>query len=307
MKYIIDNVMKAEEDRFVKKAFLVTDDKVSYFSDRMPRLKYMRLNMSGFLLTPGHIIVDSQLLEMDSYCNYKEEMKTLVKNGCTTVIVCCKNDTEKDLKADIKRARHKMINSPIDYVLSLSVSLRNLTPNLIRICKKERIPIIFVSFSELEEIDLVQWERIREAMFPLQILIIPQYEEHSSLNENPKKVYNYWKVIMNRQRISTTLSFPEDYVPLSKLLMKMIGLYPRKGELLVGSDIDYLLYHDSSVDHFENFRYDRGNPTLVVLRGVVLKAGEQVFIRPGFGKEIQIKVPGHFVPISEAHYYGVDS
>ncbi|MBU8907258.1 hypothetical protein [Desertibacillus haloalkaliphilus] len=305
MKYILEGVQEVESGRYIQRSYLIHGHKVSYVSERSRRLKHVKVNTDGFTLKAGYIMNDYQLLTQMSYSTSKLKIKQLIEKGCTTVITYCNVNYHHELKSKLRKARHQMINSAIDYVIGITVPSAALNPELIRACKHELVPVIRVTFHDSCDIRQIQWQRINEAMMTYSPVIIPVRENENDLKKKQvDKEREYWNRLMNQYRIPTTQDLPE-HTPLSKLACKKIGLYPSKGELVVGSELDYNLFQQKGqseiVAEDDEFLYDKDKPDIVVAKGTVLKAGEHVYYRPGMGREFKVKLPGHFLPITEAY------
>lgn len=255
----------------------------------MEKLKHVRMNTDGFYLSTGKIMNDFQLGKEMDFIEFKQHITELISKGCTTVIVYSEIPYVSQFSACMKRTRHNMINSSIDYVIGIKIKSHLLTPLLIRKCRKEKVPIILVEIDTIEELEKIIWERIREAMYHYQILIIPRLRRKQNALLQNHLAESVRKFLMNK-KILTYLPFPDAHVEFDKNLCKILGLYPRKGELLVGSDVDYNLFRESE-------RNNLSRPNVVVLRGKVLKANDTIHYQPGYGQEVIINVPGHFIPI----------
>ena len=115
------------------------------------------------------------------------------------------------------------------------------------------------------------------------------------MNSKKEIIYQQkWKDFIRNYKIPNYVPFPDEHERFGKDLCKLIGLFPTKGELLVGSDVDYNLY-----DHKDPI--ESSLPKVVVLRGRVIKADDRISYIPGYGREIKIKMPGQFIPISLVH------
>ncbi|WP_209122606.1 hypothetical protein [Alkalihalobacillus sp. BA299] len=305
MKYILADAKREEGNPFQKKSYYIENDSVSYVNDKMDKLQFTRINLTGFTLAAGHIMNDFNLMNFDHKEAYKMRFKRLIEKGCTTIITYPYVDEVNELKKKLRLARHKLINSPIDFVIGIQTSIHSLTPLLIRKCRLEKVPVIIVNIQSLDDITGVAWGRIKEAMLTYQLLIIPQWTETSLTRKLEEKLAEVWDMISNQYRIPTHFPFPGEHEPLPKVLSKKIGLYPRKSELIVGSHVDYILFQNGETEQDPDPIIPI-EPAVVVLRGKVLKAGDYVYFKPGFGREVRITLPRHFLPISEAFKKVID-
>lgn len=289
MKYILENVKKIENNHLKRISFLVEDSQISYVNQQMKRLKYLRINTDGFYLKSGFIMNDFSLGQETNFFRFKERIKRLINKGCTTVVTYSEITSERQFAECLRKTRHNMINSSIDYVIGIKVQSKIVSPSLIRKCHREKIAIILIEFDSFEQLENIIWQRVKEVMLTYQPVIVPMIKESES------SIENQWKKLAISQKIPTYIPFPSSHKNFDKNLCKLIGLYPKKGELLVGSDVDYILYKEDQ--HSSELQ-----PSIVVLRGKVLKVDNQVHYHPGYGREVKIKVPGHFIPIEIASY-----
>lgn len=299
MRYIIADVEKKESEQIVKQSYVVDNQSVSYVNKQMDRLSFLRMRTDGFFLTPGFIMNDFDVTIGTDYLAFKERMIHLINEGCTTVISYFEVPFEKQFASRLKKARHSMINSTIDYMLGVKIPSRILTTTIIQKCKREKVPILLVALSHVDELNDIPWQWLKEAMMTYQLLIIPSWEHLSLTKRQAKYVMDCWREISAYNRIPTIYDFPEHLQRLGKIHAQKIGLYPKKGDFKAGSDVDYNLFKMNNETTYEETNLVK--PDVVVLRGRVLKAGSKIELFPGFGKEITISIPGRFIPISEAY------
>src|SRR5690606_23704187 len=115
-----------------KCSLLIKNEKIDYISDKLNRLNYMRSNLSEFLLTPGHVMLNYSFANLIPFKNFKDEMiNTYLQNGCTTLLVICEVKSERELSKVITNTRNNLLNSPIDYYIGIQIPLKKLTPSLI--------------------------------------------------------------------------------------------------------------------------------------------------------------------------------
>ena len=82
--------------------------------------------------------------------------------------------------------------------------------------------------------------------------------------------------------------------------------------MLVGSDNDYLLFKNehsylnnystlesTSVASDTRMFYHEKEPDIVVIRSEIIKANNEIILKPGFGKCIDIRKPGRFLSIPD--------
>ncbi|WP_216829236.1 amidohydrolase family protein [Alkalihalobacterium elongatum] len=306
MKYILADAKREEGCEFKQKSYYIENNSVSYVNEKMDKLKFTRVNMSGFTLAAGNIMNDFNLINFKHKEAYKMRFKRLIEKGCTTIVTYPFVEDVDELKKKLRYARHQMINSPIDYVIGIQTNSKGLTPTLIRKCRNEKVPIIVVNIKSLDEFYEIAWERIKEAMLSYQLLIVPNWIETPLPRKEEEKLASAWELISNQHRIPTHLPFPVEHEPFPKVLSKKIGLYPRKSELIVGSDVDYIMFQKEADKVTDEDTLVPKEPAVVALRGRILKAGDLIYYKPGYGREVKIILPRLFLPITEAFKNVID-
>lgn len=298
MKYIIENILLCQSDQEQSKSLLIEDSKVVNAHSRLSHYNYMRLNTDNFSITPGHVMIDLSIINIDDFSCFKERMKHLQNIGCTTLISASDLRYESQFEFEIKKAKHAFINSSIDFLIGIKTPLKKLTATLVRKCNKYKVPVVFVEINSIEELYIPEWQRIRDELFTFQIIILPIWNIQAS-KMKLKKIKRDWKELLTEYHITTYENAPDEHQPLSKEVLSNIGLYPKKGALLTGSDADYLLFKNDNLNKDKN-EITQQLPDVVCANGVIKKAGVDIFIRPGSGKEIIVNVPRKFVRINQA-------
>lgn len=301
MKYIIENVVLNENGLDEKKSILIENSKVIYCNKYFSKYNYFKVNIENFLLLPGYVMIDFDVIKLIDFQQFKERMKYLQALGCTTIITACEVQHESQFSASLKKTKHVMINSSIDFVIAARIPLRNLTVTFIRQCSKLRVPIIFLEITSIEDIYSVLWQRIRDELFPYHCYLVPIWNLDDT-SQTINKLKSDWIKLLTENKIETQSTVPLEHTPIKKQFLLNAGLYPRKGCLNTGSDADYLLFLTERLNRFENANgsLDQELPDVVFATGKVQKAGQDVIFEPGCGKELKIKVPRRFVPISQA-------
>lgn len=299
MNYIIEDANVVTDQGITIRSFLVQENKISHLGSSLKQYKGMRMNVSTYFMTPGRVIADFNLVTCGNLADYKNKLLKLIVKGCTTVLVPCYIPYEKDFGKKIRAARHSMINSSLDFVLGLHMPAEKITPSTIRLCKRYKLPFIVADIDEHTNIYSIPWGWIKDAQFQYQIPIYPLWkiEDKRTLNIQ----MDIWEWVTVTNNLPTHLHFPSDSTPISSVIRKQIGLYPKKGELLIGNDLDYNLFmyplEEPKVEETNNLDYDKRDPLITVHKGRVLKAGREVKFFPGFGKELYVKLPGLFASI----------
>ncbi|WP_017728018.1 hypothetical protein [Halalkalibacterium ligniniphilum] len=302
MAYIIKNVLKELDDQLIRQSYVIDDEQIVYANGQLNAIAYPHLHVSDFRIAPGRVMCGEQLAKAEDPADFKNRMGRLLEKGCTTVIYYAKADYERSLPFEIKRAFHQMNNSFLDYVIGLAIPLILLRPSVLRLCKSKKIPLIRFQVSCLDELLLVPWSRLKEPLFHYPVVFQPDFRLLSTKEQ--KQAMKIWERIATNIKLPTCVESLEDNESWSKSSTQKMGIYPRKGELRVGGDADYLLYYQphssASVAESNELDYDKDKPNVVVLRGRVLKANQFVKIRPGSGKAIPVLRPGQFLQIADA-------
>lgn len=283
------------------KELLVRERKIAYMAGKMSREKAIEMNCGGFYLVPGRVGVDYSITLSHDFIDRKKKFVDLQRKGITTVLIVCPLKFESGLSRCLKKSRHLMINSSVDYVIGVSYPMRKLTPSFIRLCVREKVPFIQASVQDVEDLYQVTWEWIRDALHSYRLPIVPDWSGLELTARQRKKCEEGWLNIANRIGIPTIVDFPEEDGLLNTEAIRRIGIAPFKGELRRGCDLDYCLFKSASLADPAQFLYDKeSEPDVVVLKGKLMKAGDTVYYRPGYGKEMTIRVPGYLASYSDA-------
>ncbi len=298
MKYIIENIVTNYYGDEQINSYLIEKNKVIYSSNYFSKYKYMRLNTTDYVLTPGYQMIDFSVISINNFQNFKERMKYLQTIGCTSIITACHVRSEVHFLEELKRAKHALNNSSIDYLIGIKIPLLKLTPTLVRKCCKHKVPIIFTEINDPNEIYTIQWQWIRNELLPYQVMIVPIWNV-SAQTRTLNKMKNEWEEQLTINKITTQLETPKEHTPLNKPFLLNIGIYPNKGSMQTGTAADYLLFSKQKLKEaagdFRNLA-----PEIVYANGQVKKAGSNVFLKPGCGQEIVVNIPKKFNSIYNA-------
>jgi hypothetical protein len=282
MKYIIERPLHSLGTNTVL-SYLVDSQKISYVSQGPLRMNVIKMCMLGFKMLPGHItsLPNLNTLKLETV---KQRISEKVKTGTTTIIASAKIDYLHEADHELKRARHMLISSPIDYCIGLSMSPERLTPEVIRYCKKKKIPFIELNCEDYKQLTSIIWDRISEANFPYQTVIIVKFPK-----ETEEKKRRHWQSKWNELAASKRIpSFSKELLenePIPLPYLKILGIYPLKGGLFSGSDADYYLISISKEEVL---------PKTVVVRGTIVYSENAAEDKQGYGKEITVIQPRRF-------------
>jgi hypothetical protein len=294
MPYVINRANVKKEREIIQCSLSIKNNKIEYIRPHMDNVKLMKMDVSPYLLTPGHVMLDFNIEKLTTFSSQKEYIKDLISKGCTTILVSVTVNYEAELKIAIKKIMHVMINSPIDYCIGVRIPIRALTPSFVRQCKRLKIPVIFVDLAE-KDIDSIAWGWIRDALYPYYLSLVPIWSDDLTKGKL-KKQSESWKEVMKEERIPTVPECPPTGEPLSMNVLRKIGISPLKGEIRIGGDVDYNLYEIKSREFAnpEEVNYDMNKPIITVHKGRNIKVNHQFNINPGYGERVNIKVPGFY-------------
>jgi hypothetical protein len=297
MDYILEEI--DSYGRKVKCNYLIQDNRISYISDHSLKMNLMRVSLNHFLLKPGHVMADFSIYDLVVKGEKLTDcLNNLVQLGCTTLLTTFPIYYERDFHIRLSQLRNIMKEGQLDYVIGLSIPVRKLTPKIIRKCQREKLPFISVQIDEVSEINSIVWEWIRDANFPYNVQIIPEWKKKIE-GKGKKQALQTWEVLMKEKSIETISDFPGNQSPLSKSILKQLGIYPRKGEFVIGADIDYLLYfkeqQDGILEESNSLHYHTNKePEIVVKDGDIIKLRQNIFSEKGNGNELRVNRPGIF-------------
>ncbi|MDQ1001726.1 hypothetical protein QFZ28_002126 [Neobacillus niacini] len=297
MGYIIENANILKETKLTKLSLLIEGDHIAVKKEHIQNNKLIKMCADSYIMTPSYVIVDTRIPLNASFLEFRKYMvENFLLKGCTTLLTYCSITYENHITEKIKETKTALISSPIDFLISVKIPLRLLTPSFIRKCKKERIPAIFIDIEDLNELTNVPWGWIREALFPYNCPLIPLIS--NGLKKDARRALSKWKDIMEKEKIPAILEELKENQPLSIPVLNKIGLYPHKASLLHGTEISYNLYLKAreiiNVDEVELFHYHSDRLLVTVNKGKVIRAGEEVLFKPGLGEYVRVRTPSYF-------------
>ncbi|MFS1518168.1 hypothetical protein V1503_17200 [Bacillus sp. SCS-151] len=299
MAYIIDEAKVLKGNGVEACSIFVKNNKIDFIRENANRFRSLKMNVNSFIVTPGHVMLDLSLSTSLPFQLFKQHLRThFLMKGCTTILVICKIPYENQLINELNKVRGNLVNSPIDYYIGVQISLKTLTPSFVRACKRNKIPVILVEIEHEDDLFDVQWGWIREALFLYPIVFIPVWQNQIRPKQEQKKLTKIWNHHTSTHKIPTIVECPQEGRPLSKEVLTKIGIYPAKGDIRVGGEVDYNLYNQEDqvkkVAQKAFVDYHNHNPAITVHKGVVIKSGDKIDFRPGFGNECSVKIPGYF-------------
>jgi hypothetical protein len=290
MKYIIEGGTMWTNTKRKEMELLVEDGKIRGIRPTYSRYQYMRMNISPFIIAPTHVMMDDAPIDDWSNSQLKEHfIHHFLSKGCTTVLSVIPIRYEKDLSKQLNLRRTSLFNSPIDFLICPLVPPKVLTPSFVRTCKKLLIPAILVQLDEDGAWEDCPWGWIKEAIFPYLLVLIPYLP--SSINDKQrKKILKRWDTVLKNEKITHYTQQIVPYTPIEERILKKIGVFPLRGNLMVGGEIIYNLYNQTTL----NDSVPTDDPLLTVFKGQIIKIYDKIEYRPGFGTELKIKRPLYF-------------
>lgn len=298
MAYIIENMNLLKKDKLEKISILVKNERISSIITEMKKYSYVKMNAGGYITTNPHIVFDPKVPIDTSFTEMKAYMtERLLKKGCTTFLTHVSVNLEKNLKNSLKQMKMRLLSSPIDYVIGVKIPLNTLTPSFIRAAKREKVPSLFVEFASIDELKEKPWGWIREAMFPYNSPLIPCFLMKEEREK--KRARQIWNEIMSKHNIPYMKDELIEGEPLTLDALYKIGILPVKSHLHPGGEVSYNFYMRSSeiinIDEKSLFLYHSDRLLVTVHKGEVIRAGEKVWFRSGYGEHVLIKTPSFFV------------
>jgi len=297
MGYIIENANILKDTQLTKCSLMIKDNAIASRDICSRRLQVMKMNAENYIMTPAFVQFDSKIPLQKSF----HELKSYIINqfllkGSTTLLYYAEVTVESELNKKIKEIKTALISSPIDFVIGVKITPQLLTPSFIRKCKKEKTPAIFVTISDVRELDSVPWGWIKEALFPYNCPLIPTISNDNKKEE--KKSLSKWKEVMEKEKIPALLEEIPEGQPLSSTVLNKLGIYPDKSSLLHGTELSYNLFNKSReiniVDEVSLFHYHCDRLIVTVHKGKVIRAGEKVIYKPGYGEYVRVRTPSYF-------------
>lgn len=295
MPYVIEEACVIRHGQLQRCSLVIDRNRIEYISEQAKQYTWMRMEIGEMVVAPGHVMVDFSFQQQRPFSHFKQYVKQhLIAQGCTTLLAVCDVSLEKQLVPALQRLRQHLLNSPIDYFIGVKVPLHTLTPSLLIACRRWKIPAIFVEIKENDALHAVPWHWLAEVLKTHPLAFVPHWPQEKRM----KKQEAAWRKLLSMHHISF-VPFPlQERKPLSLDVLKKIGIYPQKGDLRIGGEVDYNLYKKEALSRLVAetpvVDYDNHVPVITVHKGRLLKAENQLYFYPGFGTERIVRAPGMF-------------
>ncbi|MBW8349082.1 hypothetical protein K0H71_06365 [Bacillus sp. IITD106] len=295
MDYIIENAFSIEDGKKTKVSMLVRGSEIRYYGFKSLNYSILKMDASSFIITPSFVYFAPNIpdLPFDEFKAYFSDY--FLKKGCGTIITNFHVTRLKDFDKILVNRRKLLLNSPIDYLLGVTVPATILNPLLIIKCKQAKIPIIFVEITRVSELESIPWGWIKDASFPYNPIFIPYFP--SSMKSYRQSLHlRKWNSTLQSEKLSHLSQPLQTDQPLTMEITKKIGLYPKKGILKVGGEISYNLYlQDNELNNGDSIDFNKRVPSISVQKGKFSIVNGKPIFRPGYGDEITIKKTSLFV------------
>lgn len=297
MAYIIENVNILRSNHVEQTSFLIKQERISSVQTTFSKLTHMRMDAKAFVMTPTFVILKhSTPIENDFEALKNYFIQNFIQKGSTTLLTSFDIQYEHECPVKLKQKKSRLTSSPIDYVIGVRAPISILTPSLVRWCKREKIPAIFVMIEMKQELSNIPWGWIREALFPYNCPIIPIFT--SKIEREKQLTIQEWEKMIIREKIpSLPYEVPEGE-PVSKQALAKMGIYPLKSNLQQGGEVSYnfFLANEGSrqVEELELFHYHSHRLVVTVHRGKVIRAGAKVNFHSGYGEHVKINKPSFY-------------
>lgn len=298
MTYIIENAHVLKGQAVMKTSMLIDGDRISALKPSFKMYNHIRMDTDAFIMTPSHVLLDSNLpIQAPFHVRKEYYLKNFIMRGSTVVLIMIRIQFEMELELKLKQAKIDLTDSPIDYVIAVAVPPRLLKPGFIRTCKRAKIPAIFVEIDDINELYSIPWGWVKEALFPYNSPLIPIFLQNDSKKTKLLQT-KAWNELMAKEKVAAVEEEISEMIPISRRILKQIGVIPQKSNLNSGGELSYNLYHKSvgtiQLDEYGLFSSQSANLAVTVDKGVVIRAGQKVYFRPGKGENVIIKTPGFF-------------
>jgi hypothetical protein len=297
MTYIIENANLLKEDKLFKTSMVIRNNEISLMQGELKRFQFTRMDAGAFIMSAGFVVLDTSIPLERPFSELKEYyIREFILKGCTSFLTAVPVKHEYALKSNLKSYKASLLSSPIDYIIGVKIPVRLLTPSFMRKCKRERVPVVFVEIQDAKELEQVPWGWLREAMFPYNCPLAPIF---AGRNEKEKgRINTIWTKMMKEEKIPSMPNELIEHEPLSRSVLSKAGIYPLKGSIHQGGEVSYNLYEKPeeglTVEESQLFHYHRDKLAVTVVKGKVIRAGQEVIFRSGFGEHVKISTPAYF-------------
>lgn len=298
MTYIIEDAHLLKGKATAKTDLLIDGEVILTAKPSLNRYKHIRMSADAFIMTPTHVLLDSNLLAGSSFQERKNYYsKNFLMHGSTTVLTSIEIHFESQLEMRLKQVKRDLIDCPLDYVIGVRIPISLLNPSFIRKCKRAKIPAIFVDITDIIDLVHVPWGWVKEALFPYNSLLIPVFNQKLNKREKQLQIHA-WGELMKQEKLNVALEEVAELSVIPRKVLMKTGIFPHKANLSSGGELSYNLYHKTpqtiGLDEKELFDSQSSQLAYTIHKGKVVRAGSEVYFRPGMGENVIINTPGFF-------------
>ncbi|CAN7346032.1 hypothetical protein [Rossellomorea sp. LjRoot5] len=295
--YIIENANWVKDTKHTHSSLLIKDGRISAIRNSFQYYKYMKMDVSLFLMTPGHVMCDLMVPQGSDFSTVKNYyLDEFIKRGCTTVLTAFSIQYEYEFLKRLNERKTALLNSPIDYTIGLKISANLITPNIIRACKRHKVPVIWIDLDEAAVLRDIPWGWIKGLLYDYPITFVPFFTTDID-NKTKMKHLKIWQNSMKSEGIPHIPAEIPEKEPLKLSILKKIGIYPLRGNFLVGGEICYNLYMKPEGELGAeplSFHYDHHVLKCTMNKGKYHYINNRGHFYPGAGEELIIQTPGYF-------------
>lgn len=297
MAYIIENANILKRKELKTCSLFIQDNRIASIQSNFKYYRHIKMDLEPYIMSPSFVLLNSNIPLKNSFQDMKKWMiDYFLSKGSTTLFTYVQASFAEEIPEKINELKVALSSSSIDYLIGVKIPMRLITPSMIRKCKKEKVPAIFVDLDNPDELASVPWGWIREALFPYNCPLIPIFS--STEKKEAKAVLSKWLTIMEKEKIPALLEELEENIPLSATVLNKIGLFPHKGSLMNGTELSYNLYGKSreiiNVDEAALFHYYGDRLAITVHKGKIVRSGKEVLFKPGYGEYVKVRTPSFF-------------
>ncbi|WP_175991212.1 hypothetical protein [Bacillus sp. Marseille-Q1617] len=296
-KYIIENADCASQDAIRRISLLVEDNRISAIRESFSYYNHIRLDVSPFIMTPSHVMCDMDLPVNHDFPSFKAYLLNhFIAKGCTTFLTCFRIEYEFEFREKLEERRTSLLSSPLDYTIGLAAPANLIRPDIIRQCKRNKVPVVWILLDDMNAFSKIKWGWIKGLLYDYRITFVPFFTTNLDKKEKIKHL-KIWQKTMKSENIPHFLEEIHQKVPLPIDQLKKIGIYPHRGNFLSGGELSYNLYmrnDDQPVSDGSSFHYESHVLKCTMNRGKYHYLNDQGYFYPGAGKELCIQTPGFF-------------
>jgi hypothetical protein len=296
-KYIIEDARYATDETNRRISLLIEDNRIDAIRDSFSYYRHMRMNISPFIMTPSHVICDTCLPEDLDYPSFKTYfLNHFISKGCTTILTSFAIAYEFEFLEKLEKRKTTLLSSPLDYTIGLLTPAHLITPDVIRLCKRNRVPVIWVVLDDMAAFSSIKWGWIKGLLYDYRITFVPFFTTKLDKKQKMKHL-RIWQKTMTSENIPHISEEMKQKVPLPLSQLKKIGMYPHRGNFLPGGEISYNLYMKKETEQSTDdslFHYESHDLKCTMNRGKYHYLNGQSYFHPGAGKELKIQTPGFF-------------